>query len=131
MAFSIKGATDTTYQTPVDDAKPLIEAPPIIHYPTPQGFTGEGKPCAAIGKPWAVVGRNTITSTGLAWWKARVNTTLDATLVCVTLYDPKSVAWGTYQAWLHWPPEYDVAEAADVPKLTKARFKFSAIESTS
>jgi len=127
MAFTVKGVNDTTYQTPDNDSKPLIEAPPVLRYPEAMGFTGEGKPCARVGKPWAIVGRNSMNSTGFAWWSARAGTTLVPVEVNVTLWDPRSVAWGTYTAYLDWPPKYNIGSPADVPKLTDVRFMFSAI----
>ena len=130
MTFKIKGCTDTTFQTPVDAAKPLIEAPPIVQYPAPRSFTGEGKPAAAIGSPFAVVGRDRISETGIDWWFARMNTsTFDPLIVAVTLWDPRSTAWGTYQAWMH-PPTYQLAEAGSEYNLTNWRVRFSSIEST-
>lgn len=128
MTFKIKGHGDGTFQTPVDDAKPLIEAPPIIYYPAPAAFTGEGKPAAAIGKPWAEVGRDNMSATGIAWYHSRLDGN-EPTLVAVVLYDPRSAAYGTYQAWMHCPT-YIGGHPDSVVRLANVRTKFTAIEST-
>ena len=128
MTFKIKGCTDTTFQTPVDAAKPLIEAPPIVQYPMPRSFTGEGKPAAAIGLPWAEVGRDIASQTCYTWYLGRLDSNEPA-LVAVCLWDPKTAAYGTYQAWMHAPTFYGAAPASEVT-FTNFRVKFTSCEST-
>ena len=128
MTFKIKGHGDGSYETPVTDAKPLIEAPPIIYHPPYTAFTGEGKPAAAIGKPWAEVGRDNCTATGFAWYHARLDGNAP-TLVAVRLYDPRTAAYGSYQAWMH-PPTWEGGHPGSVVRLAKLRVRFTHIEST-
>ena len=128
MAFQIKGSGDGAFQTPVDAAKPLIEAPPIIYYPPPTAFTGEGKPAAAIGLGYAEVGRDNITPTGVTWYQNRLDGN-NPTLVAVVLYDPRSAAWGTYQAWMHCPT-WQGGHPGSVVRLANFRVPFTSCEST-
>ncbi len=128
MAFTVKGYGDESYQTPYEDARPLIEAPPIVYHPSYSAFTGEGQPCASVGKAWAIVGRDSITQSGLGWYVGRLNGTTP-TLVCVTLYDPWTAAWGTYQAYMH-PPEYDGARPGSTTRVSNFRCRFTAVEAT-
>ena len=92
MAFSINGSS------PQPEYEPQAWLT-HFHYPQPRGWSGQGKPVAAVGKPWVEIGRDLISQTGLNWYNAFFSNDDDEYVdVTLVIYDPRAGQERTFSA---------------------------------
>lgn len=116
-------------QWPVE-ARPLVEAPPVVIYPAQRGPNGAGLPGAQYGLPYSLPGRNMISAAGLAYWNGLYETASSGSaLVKVQLYDPYTATWAVYQGVL-WRYTVDTAARSNY-RFQNFRAKISELTPTS
>ncbi len=89
---------------PVAIGSTLLPYAPIVLRNPPTGRSGNGYPIGADDELFAIVGRPSITSTGIAWWYTTVGIgTSSYKPVAVRLWNRWTQAWTDYTGIMYQP----------------------------
>ena len=116
-----------TWTTPPDAAMPasigsdVIDNAPIVRYYEAETRDGYGRPVIVSSEMYAIIGRTSINTTGMAWWYTTVGLGSNvSTVVNITLFDPITQTWLAYSGYA-WRPTYDRGKAGN--KVTNFMIK--------
>ena len=93
MAFSINSSAAPDYAQPSGKRTRLLR-------PRNTDLDGLGRPCGAVGKPEAVIGKRIINESGFQWYLSFFADPLDQSvdLTEISLYDALQAAWVSFSA---------------------------------
>lgn len=99
MAFSINSSAAPDYAQPSGKRTRLLR-------PRNTDLDGLGRPCGAVGKPEAVIGKRIINESGFQWYLSFFADPLDQSvdLTEISLYDALQADWVSFSAaTMHTP----------------------------
>lgn len=99
---------------------------PIVRWNEPEARDGYGRPIATSSEMYAIIGRPSINTTGMAWWYTTVGLgTNVSTTIYVKLFNPVTQTWTNYSG-LAWRPTFSGGKAGN--KVTDFAIKITNLE---
>lgn len=75
-----------------------------VQYPAPESYDGNGRRCAAVGKPVLRLKSNIMTACGMNFWhNMQTDTTVEDSFIYISAVDPRTGWWTNWQGYLERP----------------------------
>lgn len=89
---------------PVEAYQGTYEGDLTVEYPAPQAYDGNGRRCAAVGKPILRLKSSIMTACGMNFWHGLHDSiTTEDVFVYITALDPRTGGWSQWQGYLERP----------------------------
>ncbi len=80
-----------------------LQGGPVVAWPQPTALTGDGRPCAAIGRPTIRIHSTLMTGQGVKWWHDLVGASAQSVEFWISAFDERANAYSQFKGWLSHP----------------------------